>query len=270
MAMPYEYRSIYLDEPIVEGRAIDVFMPRDVTREVAVFFVHGGGWVGGSRTGAHKLMRGLNAHGYVCGSTDYRLGGTKAADQLTDVRHGYDLFLRTLEELGRPLRVNVHGGSAGAHLGALLAMTTPGQCDEPIAFSEYTMRDGWVRPIGMTLTGLPTTMEPWDDIFPGAWQAMIAAVGVPYQGHEEVYRKLSPIEFVSALTPPALLLEADKDHLFPLDLAVDFVEKVASQGVRADVKVYTRSEHGFFYDLAPRRQQKEAFVDLLAFLTSLG
>ena len=53
-----------------------------------------------------------------------------------------------------------------------------------------------------------------------------------------------------------------------LDLNRRFIEKLTSLGARAEVKVYERVEHGFFYDVT-RRQQKEAFADILAFIESL-
>ena len=45
--MSFSYESIYFDNPIQTGRVMDIFMPEKVTREIALFFVHGGGWAAG-------------------------------------------------------------------------------------------------------------------------------------------------------------------------------------------------------------------------------
>jgi dienelactone hydrolase len=56
--------------------------------------------------------------------------------------------------------------------------------------------------------------------------------------------------------------------MFPLRYILEFKAKMEAQGCRCECKVYTNAEHGFFYDLT-RRQQKEAFADILRFIDSL-
>ena len=48
--MSYEFKTIYFDKPIVTNRSIDIFMPDEITRDIAIFFVHGGGWFNGTKT----------------------------------------------------------------------------------------------------------------------------------------------------------------------------------------------------------------------------
>jgi len=145
--VPYSFESIYLDEPIIEGRALDIMLPRRRTEDVSVFIVHGGGWRAGTRTGFHKVMRAFNKRGFITASTDYRLASVTILDQLTDVRHGYQHFVRHLEKLGTDPRIFVMGSSAGAHLAALLILTTPGQCSEKKNFGKFRITS-WKRPIG--------------------------------------------------------------------------------------------------------------------------
>lgn len=45
--MKNSYESYYLDYPLVTGRVFDVFMPEVISKEVSVFWVHGGAWRGG-------------------------------------------------------------------------------------------------------------------------------------------------------------------------------------------------------------------------------
>lgn len=83
-----------------------------------LFFVHGGGRAAGSRGCCHKLMRGFNAEGYICATTDYRLNNDSIHlwEQLTDLQHAYDIFVSKLKILNRPLKIFTHRASAGAHL----------------------------------------------------------------------------------------------------------------------------------------------------------
>ena len=265
--MTYRFESVYFDNPIVDGRVLDVFMPDTVERGTALFFVHGGGWFGGARANFHSIMRAFNAAGFICGATDYRLGGV-IQDQITDVRHGYKLFIEHLRRVGRPLRVVVFGSSAGAHLAALLALAKPGECGESATFRDVTLSPEWVAPVGAALQATPVLFEPWEDIFPHVWVTMQRIVGTPYGKAPELYRRIAPMTYVRADSCPVFFLEAEDEHMFPSRYCEQFVERMRAAGCRAEIKVYTHAEHGFVYDVT-RRQQREAFADMLAFIDSL-
>jgi acetyl esterase/lipase len=270
--MSYKFQSEYLDTEITGGRVFDVFMPDAVTQDISIFIVHGGGWQGGSRGGYHNIMRAFNKHGFICASTDYRLmgpgGGVNIFDQITDIRHAYDSFLCFLAGNKRPKKIFTHGSSAGAHLAALLSFAKPGECGESLEYKDYKYKTAWVSPVGTALQATPLRFEPWEDIFPHIWTDMQRIVGAPYDKAPEHYSKVAPINYISHDTCPVFFMHAEDEHMFPLDQTVEFAEKMKSLGRRAEYKVYTRAEHGFFYDVT-RRQQKEAFADILSFIRGL-
>lgn len=265
--MPYAYQSIYFDDPIRAGRVVDVFEPDKITRDTAIFIIHGGGWSGGSRAGFHAIMRAFNAEGFLCASTDYRLtpSGATILDQIEDVRAGYKLFLQHLNDHKRPTKVFTHGSSAGAHLTALLSFAAPGECGEDDAFPDIQ----WIPPVGTALQATPVTFEPWEDMFPHIWTAMRTVVGADYDEHPELYRNVSPNRYLSEKTCPVFFMEAEHEHMFPLTMILETIERLRALGVRAEHKIYDKTEHGFFYDVT-RRQQKEAFADIVAFIESLS
>jgi acetyl esterase/lipase len=270
--MPFTYSSVYLDNPIQPGRALDIFLPDRVTREIALFFVHGGGWAAGSRAQYHLVMRAFNAQGYICGSADYRLynaiNGISILDQLTDLRHAYDQFLTELDSLGRPHRIFTLGGSAGAHLNGLLTLAAPGDCGEAIEFAGRELRHPPCPPVGAAVSSMPPLFEPWEDIFPGIWDSMQLAMGVRYEDDPERYRRVAPIQYVSKTSCPFLILFPENEYMFPLRHQIQFQKKMQSLNRRCEIRTYTDAEHGFFYNVI-RRQQKEALADVLAFIDSL-
>jgi acetyl esterase/lipase len=268
IAMPYRFLSIYFDKDIIEGRAIDIFKPESVKQDTALFFVHGGGWHSGTRALYHKIMRAFNEYGFICASTDYRLNDVTIFDQITDIRHGYDVFTGILAAEGRSGRIFVYGGSAGAHLASLLTLAEPGECGETAEFGDYVRQNEWIKPVGAAFLSMPVIFEPWEDIFPIIWQDMQKIIGVPYTQRPDLYRKVSPINYISGQTPPVLLLQAENEHMFPLEQTQAFIDKARYYGCHAEHRVYTKAEHGFFYDVE-RRQQREAFVDILKFVTRL-
>ena len=68
--MKHKFESYYLDSPLVTGRVFDVFEPEEITKDVAIFIVHGGGWRGGTRTLFHEIMQAFSERGYIIASTD--------------------------------------------------------------------------------------------------------------------------------------------------------------------------------------------------------
>jgi acetyl esterase/lipase len=89
-------------------------------------YLHGGAFrFGSKRFGARHLLYRLAAHGWVCISANYRLGGTGVAEPLIDV----ETVIAWVREHGReygadPTALFLAGSSAGGHL-ALRAALTP-------------------------------------------------------------------------------------------------------------------------------------------------
>jgi acetyl esterase/lipase len=259
----WSFRSLYFDPRPVSGRIVDLFDGEGPARSVAVFFVHGGGWTGGSRANYHFAIREFTARGYDCASTDYRLTGVNIFDQVADVREGLECFIDDLGRRGRATRVVLAGQSAGAHLALLAALAPPEQCGAPAT----PLR---LRPnvAGVMAEAAPYTFVPWEDIFPHIWKAMQRIVGRAYEKSPELYDRASPIRYVTPSSAPVLCLHAGNEHMFPREQMMRFVESMEAAGVRCTVKDYPRVEHGFFYSL-DRPQQRAALEDQAAFLEEL-
>lgn len=267
--MSFSYKSIYLDKPIVNGRALDIFVPENITQELALLFVHGGGWGAGLRQNMHAIMEGFCDKGFICASVDYRLNKVNGFAQVTDLRHAYDYFVSFLKQQRRPLKIVTYGSSAGAHLSGLLALAIPGQCGETLEFNGITLTNEWVRPVASIFQSVPVLFEPWEDIFPPAWDCFQRVAGAPWHEHPELYRKLALSEYLSAETQPLFILNASDEHMFPIRFVEPFAATLRSFGGTCLTKLYQHAEHGFFYDLT-RRCQKVAFADILQFLSKVA
>lgn len=262
------FQSVFFDTPVIGDRVADIFIPENVTQDTALFFIHGGAWRAGSRAVHYIIIEEFLRRGFICGNTDYRLGGVNAFDQIFDIRCGYDLLVSKLKELGRPLNILTHGSSAGAHLCAMMSLTSPGECGEPTEFKGYRLQNEWVRPAGIAIQATPVTFEPWEDIFPHIWTAMQDIAGVPYEKDPEAYKRLSPCTYIHADNPPVFFMEAECEHMFPGSMTKEFVDRHQAMGIKSRWKEYPRVEHGFFYDLT-RWQQREAFDDVIEFIAEL-
>ena len=268
--MKHEFQSFYLDSPLTKGRIFDLFLPEETSRDTALFFVHGGGWAGGTRTEYHGIMERCNELGYICASTDYRLpGGMRfadapgitAIDQLRDIRESYDRFVSILKEKKHPLKIGVFGTSAGAHLASLLLCADPGECGE-----SCSLRNEWVKPACGFLQSTPATFEPWENIFPHIWQAMqLYAAGCRYESNPEAFRALSLNRYIRGDNPRLFFMEAENEHMFPSAMTREIVRRHNEMNIPSEWKVYRAAEHGFFYSL-DRAVQREAFEDILRFV----
>ena len=114
-------------EPGDRAHRLDVYKPADGrTKCPTLLFIHGGAWIiGDKREQGIPMMNRLAAHGWVCMTANYRLSPKAAFPaHLLDVKQA----LRWIREHGAehgadPSFVVVSGGSAGGHLGALMALT---------------------------------------------------------------------------------------------------------------------------------------------------
>lgn len=253
------FKSIYFDSNPCEGRILDIFEASHSTREIAFFFVHGGGWKSGSRSIFHQIIHEYVKLGFDCASTDYRLKDVTIFDQVADIRIGLDIFAADLAKRNRPQKVLLIGSSAGAHLALLTAFAKPEECgvpEKPLNFA--------CDIVGIVVQSAPFSFVPWPDIFPGSWQSMQSAAGMPYNDNKEVYKQLSPLHYIQAGMPPLLALHAENEEMFPREIYTEFAKRFLELGNVVQEKIYPRTEHGFFYSLE-RWQQREAFDDILRF-----
>jgi acetyl esterase/lipase len=267
--MTFSYESIYLDKPIIAGRALDIFMPEKITQNIALAFVHGGGWSAGSRQQLHTIMESFCDKGFICASFGYRLNNVNGFAQVTDLRHAYDYFVSFLKEHQHSLKIVTYGSSAGAHLSGLMALAAPGECGEELEFNGVCLKNDWVRPVGSMFQAAPVLFEPWEDIFPPSWDCFQRVAGVAWDKHPEVYKRLAMMEYISPKTQALFFLNASDEHMFPIRFTEQLAEKLRTLGGTCLTKTYQDAEHGFFYELT-RRRQKEAFTDILEFIASIA
>ncbi|RYG53395.1 alpha/beta hydrolase, partial [bacterium] len=123
--------------------AVDVYGAAPGQKKPAIIFLHGGGWVGGSRKDMSLPATYFAQKGYVTFPVSYRLvKGEKDRypAQIDDVQRAVRWIRANADKYGvNPDKIGVLGASAGGHLAALLG-TTDTLHNTPTELAAYSSR----------------------------------------------------------------------------------------------------------------------------------
>ena len=117
-------RNIPYADPAHERQVLDIYSPQDAKNLPVVFWIHGGGWQAGDKSGVQLKPQFFVDKGFVFVSTNYRLLPT--VDMATIIRDiaksMHWVHDHIAEHGGDPKRLLVMGHSAGAQLAAIVSI----------------------------------------------------------------------------------------------------------------------------------------------------
>lgn len=173
---------------------LDVYRARESTgaRPVVVFF-YGGSWDSGERANYLFVAEALASRGFVAVVPDYRVyPEVTFPGFLEDAAQAVAWAQRNAREIGGdPSRVFLMGHSAGAHIAAMLALDPQFLGRQGLAPSKLAGFIGLAGPYDF----LPLRNETLKKIF----------------APQDTIARTQPINFVSAASPPALLVTGETD-----------------------------------------------------------
>jgi acetyl esterase/lipase len=230
---------------------LDVFRPRAPGHALrpAIVQVHGGAWVSGFKWAQGVPLLGqLASLGWVGFNVDYRLSPRAAFPaHLVDVKRAIAWVREHAEDYGvDPSFVVVTGGSAGAHLAALVGLTAgdpeyqPGfeDADTSVAavaafYGIYDLTERR-RPLGRVVRWM---LERW-------------VMKARYGNDPQAFVRASPIERVHPDAPPFFVVHGGEDSVIPVEGARAFVERLREIS-RAPVVYLEVPGAGHAYDVLP-------------------
>lgn len=234
----------------VEDRALllDIYAPRQ--REwpsPAVLLIHGGGFVGGSRTDADIVAAGrhLAEAGYVAVALDYRLvdpgrPGPVWPAPLADVQRAARWVRAHATTYGvDPERLGAYGISAGAglaaHLGVRDARDTPDR--------NLTALSSRARCVVALAGPMDGTIPPAN---PGDMDVARALFGGTSTQVPNVYRDASPVSHVDRESAPFLVVHGVRDTVVPVAHARRLVAALRKAGVAVEAVEVPGAGHDVF------------------------
>jgi acetyl esterase/lipase len=246
---------------IADGRPLrlDLALPAGPGPHPLVVGLHGGAWKVGDRRelsgfpmmpdfldyGTDRpagLIEHLAANGYAAASAGYRLApAARFPAQIEDAKTAVRFLRANAARYDLdPERVAAWGYSAGGHLAALVGLAGPAAGFEGTLHPEQSSRVRCVLDyFGPADLSLYAASEGIEKAF------MVPLLGARYAARPDVYRRASPIEYVSKDAPPFLLVHGTADLMVPVIHSERLQAKLAAAGASAELVTLSGRGHGW-------------------------
>lgn len=252
---------------------LDLYYPEGASSLPTVVWVHGGGFIAGSKEGVANYLKVVAGNGYTAIAVEYSRGrGANYPKPLEQVNAALGFVSAHAAELHvSPASIVLAGDSAGAHIASQVALiiTNPAY-SKAIGIAPQLEPE---RLAGMILvSGIydPFTVDRQGG---RAWfneRMMWAYAGVKSLGADERFKLMSVPSHVTATFPPSYISSGNADPLAPQ--AVVLANRLQDLGVRTDVLFFPADHspplpHEYQFNL-DRAEGQQALQRTVAFLRS--
>lgn len=233
---------------------MDIYLPADrtVANTKSLILIHGGGWTSGSKSDFTGYIDSLKARmpAYAIFNINYRLvnGGNLFPAQENDVKAAVDFIAANAGHYHiNKDKLSLLGFSAGAHLALLQA------------YKQASPRINAVIDYFGPTDLVAMYQNPWHPLVPMALQMI---TGKSPATDKSIFEQSSPIHFVTAQSPPTLLLHGGKDVVVNVSQSHLLAQKLKAHNVPHELHIYPHEGHGRWYGetLVSSFNQVEAFL----------
>ena len=256
-----------------KDEVFDLYYPQGAGSLPTIVWVHGGGFVAGSKDGVANYLKVLAGSGYTAIAVEYSRGrGTTYPKPLEQVNAALGFISSHAAELHvDPASIVLAGDSAGAHIASQLALIITDPAYAKAIGIAPRLESRQLRAM-LLVSGVydPFTV---DRRGPRAWfneRMMWAYAGVKSLDADERFRLMSVPAHASAAFPPSYISSGNADPLAPQ--AVALANRLRELGVRTDVLFFPAEHnpplpHEYQFNL-DRAEGQESLKRMLAFLRS--
>ena len=222
----------YVDRP-TSRQNFDLYLPSKGDKPFPlIFWIHGGAWMMGFKDWDN--VKYLDRHGYAIASIDYRMSTeARFPAQIQDCNTALNFILAHATNYGiNPRQFVVGGGSAGGHLALLLGLARNEK-----AFGA----DASIKPLAILDFFGPADFNRMKDDLEAIHSdngiklfqdAVPKLLGEPLGQSSDEAKIASPVTYVSAASPPVLILQGGKDDLVPVAQSRRLHEALDQAGVK--------------------------------------
>lgn len=226
-------RHVPLGAPEGVPLTVDIYQPMTPGPHPAIVQVYGGAWQRGSPGADAPFAARLASRGYVVFAIDYRHAPAwKWPAQLDDVRAGLAWVRTHAPEYGADAaKLVLFGRSAGAQLAVVAGLQDSGVTAIISFYGPVNLTNGWRYPPRPDPIGSRAVLEA----FLG---------GTPDQLPDR-YREASPITYVSAQAPRALLIYGSRDHIVQPQYGRNLHAALQAAGAKSEFVEIPWADHAF-------------------------
>ncbi len=241
---------------------LDVIAASQTTKaRPTLIYIHGGGWVGGSKEEASLSVLPYLAKGMNVVNVEYRLASVSLAPAaVEDCRCALRWVYVHAKEYGFDLnRLVVSGHSAGGHLSLMTGMLTPGAGFENECPGNENLKVAAIVNF-YGITDVADLLEgPNRQDYAVMWLGSLP-------NRKELAKRLSPLSYVRSDLPPILTIHGDADDTVPYEHAVRLHAGLKAARVANQLLTIPGGKHGGFNQEQNLKIQETIF----AFLTEQG
>lgn len=226
---------------------LDVYAQRSEAPAPTVIFIHGGGWVRGTKEASVLTVLPYIAMGYSVVNVEYRLAEVSLAPAaIEDCRCALRWVVEHAKEYNfDATRLIVAGASAGGHL----ALTT-GMIPTSAGFDRSCQTPAEPRVAAIVnffgITDIADLLDgPNKKPFPEGWPYTVQWLG-NQPNRADVAKASSPLTYVRAGVPPTISIHGDADPLVPYAHSVRLQEALQKAGVAHEFVTVPGGGHGNF------------------------
>jgi len=237
--------QVFHDENAVQLK-IDIYRPINIKKKLpGILQIHGGAWITGSMRQASSFMVRMASQGWICYSVTHRFSPQVVfPEHLIDVKRALKWIRENADNHGLDKNFIVSkGGSSGAHLASLMALTQNQSEFQPGFEKIDTSIQGCVPVYGVfDFIGSFDEKTP----FPAKSKLLkIVCGGIPNE-EPNCYKKITPAYWISMNTPPFLIIQGETDVLIPIEETKIFWENLKSNKINSSAFLsLPLVQHGF-------------------------
>jgi acetyl esterase/lipase len=231
---------------------LDLYMPPSTGEaKPLILYVHGGGWMNsdsrhmGAIADLPALFAQLAGEGFVVASIEYRHGKeARFPAQVQDVRAALRFLKENATRFGiDPARTGIMGGSAGAHLASLAALSCG---DKSLDASDTKAPEGsecvqaFVGWYGVYDASALAAERPT-----GRDGAIEALMGCDGTCPTDKLAAVSPVTYLDRRDPPTLLIHGTEDKVVPVSQSRLLEARMKAAGVPVQAIYISGVDHSF-------------------------
>ncbi len=241
------HRDLAYVESGHERHRLDLYLPaKNEGLLPLIIWVHGGGWMNGSKDGCPPLRAGYLEKGYAVASINYRLSGHAIFPaQIEDCKAAIRWLRAHAQEYHLdPAQFGVWGSSAGGHLVALLGTSGDVKAFDTGAHLDQSSRVQAVCDYyGPTDFAVHVT-TPGYERHASESSPESKLLGGAIMENKDKAAKANPITYVTPDDPPFLIVHGDKDATVPLNQSQLLFDALKKSGVSAHFHTIHGAGHG--------------------------